>query len=433
MRILIISRTPWNNSNSFGNTFSNLFEGMADVEIFNICCQNGEMHNQVVKSAFQMTDKSVLHSIYKRKSKTGWLMTQKVENSENKLNQQLATETVKKRRLIFFMMRDWIWKLGRWKKSKALNDFLKEVKPDMVYLPIYASPYMCDVQQFIVETLGVPVVGHISDDVYGCPANAFLLSKWYRTKLRKKLKKIINTCSYLEVFAKNMQEEYSRIFNKPCYLIGKGVQIDDIINIKPRIPQAQPLHFVYTGNIGDDRYKSLADIGKAINEAFGRDKAILDIYSATPLTKEMEEAICQYVCVKFHGQISKEEVVRVQQESDFLVHVEGFSPTAIFSAKMSFSTKIIDYMMTGKPLLAYGPLEVNSIQVLKENKVGLTATSQEELSVVFARLVEDNMDYQQLTDFTKQYLLKYRNIKKIQSDIFGRMKELVYVNEGFAN
>lgn len=53
---------------------------------------------------------------------------------------------------------------------------------------------------------------------------------------------------------------------------------------------------------------------KAINENLGDDKAILDIYSK-----------------------------------------------AIFSAKMSFSTKIIDYMMIGKTIVAYGPLEVNSI------------------------------------------------------------------------
>ena len=53
MRILVISSTTWDVSNSFGNTFSNLFDGMSDVEIYNICCRNGNNNNNVVKEAIQ--------------------------------------------------------------------------------------------------------------------------------------------------------------------------------------------------------------------------------------------------------------------------------------------------------------------------------------------------------------------------------------------
>ena len=423
MKILIVSSTPWDNTNSFGNTFSNLFEYMEGIEIYNLACRYGISNNTVVKKAVQLTDKAVLKSIYKWRFDPCWEMQDSTAITE--INQELSKSARKKRRTIFFIIRDMIWKLGCWKKSKTLNTFLEKVNPDIIYLPIYASPYMCDVQQFIIKKLGVPVVGHISDDVYGYPPNASLLSKWYRTRLRKKLRKLIKTCSYLEVFAQNMKEEYERIFNKHCYLIGKGVQIDDITSIKTSIPQSKPLHFTYTGNIGDDRYKSLVDIGKAINEAFGEDKAVLDIYSATSLTDEMKDAFNQYACVKFHGRINKEEVIKVQQEADFLVHVEGFSSMAIFSARMSFSTKIIDYMMMRKPILAFGPQEVNSIQVLKENQVGLTAISQEELREIMNNILADQVDYERLTENTKQYLLKNRNIIEIQKGIYQRINNLV--------
>ena len=66
MRLLIISRTPWNDSNSFGNTFSNLFSGMEDMEIFHICCQSGASDNQLTVRSFQMTEESVLKSIFGR-------------------------------------------------------------------------------------------------------------------------------------------------------------------------------------------------------------------------------------------------------------------------------------------------------------------------------------------------------------------------------
>lgn len=64
MRILIISRTPWDESDSFGNTFSNLFGGMDNVEIYKICCQGGLLNSSIVNKAYLMTDFSVLSTVF---------------------------------------------------------------------------------------------------------------------------------------------------------------------------------------------------------------------------------------------------------------------------------------------------------------------------------------------------------------------------------
>ena len=430
MRVLIISSTTWDNANSFGNTFSNLFEGMENVEIYNIACRHGISNNSIVSKAVQLTDKSVLKSIYKWGFDPCWEMQESVDTKGN--NKELSQTARKKRRTISFIIRDMIWKLGRWKKSKTLTAFLEEINPDVIYLPIYASPYMCDLQQYIIKKLNIPVVGHISDDVYGYLPKGSLLAKWYRARLRKKIKKLINTCSYLEVFAKNMQEEYSKLFNKPCYLIGKGIQAQEITKVDIQKPAGQLLHFVYTGNIGGERYKSLASIGQVMANVFC-ENAVLDIYSATPLTEEMKQEFDKYSCIKFHGAISREKVIQIQQDAHFLVHVEGFSSLAIFSAKMSFSTKIIDYMLMSKPIVAFGPEEVNSIQVLKENEVGLNASSQEQLISIFEDIKNDNIDYTKLTAKTKEYLTKNRNIKEIQSGIAERINKLIDQDESFTN
>lgn len=431
MRILIISSTTWDNANSFGNTFSNLFEGMENVEIYNIACRHGVSNNTLVKKSVQLTDKSVLKSIYMPRFDPCWEIQESIATQEN--NQEISEAARKKRRTVSFIIRDMIWKLGRWKRSRALNAFLAEVRPDVVYLPIYASPYMCDIQRFIVNKSAVPVVGHISDDVFGFPPKTSLLGRWYRTVLRKKIKKLIAECSYLEVFAQNMKEEYSQKFDKPCHLIGKGVPGEIIDTIKIDAPGKKQLHFVYTGNIGDDRYRALVDIGETISEVFTAQEAVLDIYSTTSLTDEMKALIFGCDAIKFHGGISREEVEKVQQDADFLVHVEGFSERAIFSARMSFSTKIIDYMLMAKPILAFGPDEVNSIQTLKNHRVGLTASSMSELHDIMEELAKGSVDYEGLTSSVKDYLTKYRNIKEIQAGIYQRLDELVNKNEGLTN
>ena len=230
MKILVISNTPWNNSNSFGNTFSNMFDGMQDVEIYNICCRHGESNNSIVKQAVQMTDKAVLKSAYSFKYDPCWKIETTNETSDE--NEEVSIKARQNRKTISFIIRDLIWKIGRWKRSKTLLGFINEIKPDIIYLPIYASPHICRVQNFIIKKLGVPVVGHISDDVYGVPPKASLLAKLYRRSLRRNLRKLFSKCQYLEVFAENMQEEYSRLFGIKCHLIGKGVSKEIIDKIR---------------------------------------------------------------------------------------------------------------------------------------------------------------------------------------------------------
>ena len=37
MRVLAISRAPWRNDNSIGNTFTDLFGDLPDVEVYSLC------------------------------------------------------------------------------------------------------------------------------------------------------------------------------------------------------------------------------------------------------------------------------------------------------------------------------------------------------------------------------------------------------------
>ena len=71
MKVLVFSGTPWSSDNSFGNTFSNLFSGLEDVEIANIYCKYGQPDTAVVSRCFQMTEKSLLQNLKNRKSPPG--------------------------------------------------------------------------------------------------------------------------------------------------------------------------------------------------------------------------------------------------------------------------------------------------------------------------------------------------------------------------
>ena len=421
MRVLVISSTPWDVSNSFGNTFSNLFDGMDDVEIYNICCRNGENNNTVVKEAIQATDKSLLKSIYKFGYDPFWKMEVSSHNAEN---QHLSETAMKKRKPIYFFIRDMIWKMGKCKKSKVLNDFLKEVNPDIVYLPIYAQHYMCDVQKIIIDKLNVPVVGHISDDVYGMKPNmkGFEKSRW--KKLQKKVATLIKKCAYLEVFAENMAKEYSEKFGVTCHLIGKGVKTQDIPEIVT-FDKKDKLKMVYTGVLSQYRFDTLMNLGKSLKKSCTNDEITLDVYSQTILTEEMKDALDECPNVNFKGRIDRETVDTVQSEAYMLLHIEGFNDEAIHASKMSFSTKIIDYMLKGKTIFAIGSQEINSIMVLDSKNLGVVAKSVDEIDVKIKQLINGEIDINQILQNVDGYLRTDRNIDLIRQGIKTRMEKLI--------
>jgi hypothetical protein len=98
---------------------------MENVEIYNIACSHGIFNNTVVKKAVQLTDKSVFKSIYKWMFDPCWEIQGNVNGAGS--NQELSEVARKKRRTSAFIIRDMIWKLGRWKKSKTLTAFLNPV------------------------------------------------------------------------------------------------------------------------------------------------------------------------------------------------------------------------------------------------------------------------------------------------------------------
>lgn len=428
MKILIISRTPWDNDNSFGNTFSNLFSGMEDVTVYNICCQGGKINNSVTHKSYQMSETMLINGLFGKP--TGRIVEgDKPEETITTDDLSVIKKVSVKRTNIALMVRDLIWKVCNWKNEKALDDFLKEAKPDVIYLPIYASWYMCDIQQYFIKKTGAKVVGHISDDVYSYPKDFFCspLTLFYKLILRNKLRSLISKTEYLEVFAENMKMEYEKTFKKECFFIGKGVtqaQINQIPQYTKEVNNNALIHIVYTGNIGGERFEILSRIGEAIDKSF-KGKAVIDVYTQTTLSKKDLSILESIQSINLCGSISANEVKSVQRNANVLLHMEGFSKKSVYETRMSFSTKIIDYMLTGVPIFAVGPEEINSISFLKSNNLAVVATSDNEISDCLECLIIGSNEIEDKLHNIKSILRKEKDIIVIQNGIYQRLTSLL--------
>ncbi len=391
MRILVVSATPWNNNNSFGISYSNIFKGINDMEFANISFSRilEQTDSEIVSKSFQITPKMLVKNLINKKAHVGVQGYVSIEKqNEQNIEQTTVLKFAKKRRWqILFWARDLIWKIGRW-KSQELIDFIDDFNPDMLFVPIYFSSYLNDILQFIKEYTNVPMIGYISDDCY--TLRQFSLSPLYwidRLYKRRKVRKSIEQCELLYVISDIQKEEYEKIFTPPCKILTKCADFSGeapLSNISE-----DELHLVYAGNISKGRGESLSYITEAVEALNKEGKNIkFDIYSGTPLTKKLNESLNRQGSA-FRGRVSYEEVRESEKNADIVIHVEGLSLKERLAVHQSFSTKLVDFFEMGKCIFAVGSYDEAFAKHLIDNDAAVVATRREEVYSKLKNLIEN--------------------------------------------
>lgn len=390
MKILIVSNTPWSKENSFGNSFSNIFEGIPDLEFANISCRTVTDLDPIVSACFEISEKSLLKHLKDKRSPSGKKIDiEALKNCKKSAEESnIKTFARKKRWQVLFWARDIIWTLGRW-KSQELLDFIDDFKPDLIFQPVYYSSYLNDIACFIQEYTNVPMLGYISDDCY--TLRQFSLSPLYwidRLHKRKKVKKTIEKCKILYVISEIQKRDYEKAFGVPCKILTKSADFTEPPQLKT--PYNTPLQLVFTGNIGTNRWKSLAVIAQALQELNQNGtKAELRIYTATPLTAKMQKALQIDGASYLMGMVPASAIPQIQSEADMLVHAEALDLKNRLAVRQSFSTKLVDYFKAARPILAVGPKDVASIDHLLQNNCALVADNAADFAVMLSDCLEN--------------------------------------------
>ncbi len=414
MRILVLSNTPWADDNSFGNSYSNIFNGIQGLQFANIYLQCGEPENNFDMCYFQITEKSLLRNLIDSKKPSGMQVFPK--DRRGRIPEKTAVkgfdQAKKMRWQIMFWARNFIWKIGRW-KSDRLNTFLDDFQPDLIFQPIYSKPYINDIALYIKEYTKVPMLGYISDDNY--TLRQFSISPLYwidRLWSRKKVKAVIEKCKILYVISQIQKEEYEKIFTPPCKILTKCADFSD--NAPEWELSENNIRMLYAGNIGEGRWNSLALISAAVTRLRREGYKIqLDIYTATPQTKKMRKVL-NVPGSKLHSSVSYEKVLEIQNKSDILVHAEGLSLKSRMAIHQSFSTKLVDYFSLGKCIFAIGAEDVASIKHLKDNDAAVIA---EDKRMVYNKIRWLLLDTSRILEFGKKAYYcgaKYHNRIEIQ-------------------
>ena len=431
MKILFLSLNPWRKDNSLGNSYSSIFGKMEDVEIAHIFSINKEPdYEKNITRYYQINENDVIKSFFSLRRGVGvgkevtiysFEDAKKSEEGENASLYSKGVSTWKKHHWILLAWgRELLWRFGNI-NYKGLIDFIKDFNPDIFFLSFGNIFITNRLALYIKEQTGVPLVVHMQMDHYTLKRVSFNPLFWIDKCLKRAMiRRLAKKTDLFFCISERLKNELEEKLHVPCKVLYKIP--DGGRSSKPYKEIHNPVRFLFTGNIGANRWKTLALLAKSLNKLqFGH----LDIYTANPITKEIEKRLNIEGYSTIHDPVSQDEVIRLQNEADVLVHVEAFDLKNRLLVSGAISTKIMDYLSVGRSILAIGSYDIDSMAFLREGNAAMMAHSEVELINVLNKLKADNsilFDYAQRgIDYAREHL----DADKMRSDFYRELKQVI--------
>ena len=415
MKILIITRNAWDDTNAIGNTLSTFFGSMEEVEFANIYFRSSRPNNKLCKNYYQTSETEVLKK---------WFSPQKIGRrfvlaADKEI--QTASAGKKEKTLIRFIQKygvkpaykisDRLWYSKKWINDNFKN-FIESFSPDMVFSFVKSAPQYYLTIQYLRENYNIPLLSWIADDEY-----TGLLQNNSQKEIQN-LKYILNESAVVKGCSEEICEYYNSIFDCNATPFYKGCDLST--PVKDTV--GAPIEMVYAGNL---LYGRLDIIGKIADAIEGKNVSF-KIYSNTALlSTEIQEYFGQKQCTKYMGKKEYEVIKQQLSCADIVVHVESFEDSQILKTRYSFSTKIIDYLQSGSVVLAIGPKEISSIKYIEKIPGTYVIDNLDHLQTDFDHLLSEASDFCHRAKKTREFAQQYHDGTVISKQLTETINRIV--------
>ena len=327
---------------------------------------------------------------------------------------------VRKHRSSFFLyVRELLWRMGGW-KTRELQDFIHDFNPDVLFFVGDPLPLMNRLHRYVLKLTGLPAAIFMMDDIWSYKNGHTLL----RYQLRREVRNLIPACKAHFAISEMMKREYDDLFNINCVILTKGIAEREI---KPDFSHLHhPIQMVYTGKLIYGRDKSLAKVAEAISEinANGSIKVELHIYTQTEITPQLDKTLNIQGNSFLHKPFPYSEIEKILKESDIVLLVESLERKQKYIARLSFSTKVADYLACGKCIVAIGDKEIAPVDYLKRNNAALVCSDYDEIKGQILSLLNEPERIVRLGENGFYLGISKHNEKLMQKRLLSEIKRI---------
>ncbi len=426
-KVLIVSRGTWNDAKGTSSTLSNLFRNYDPEKLAHIYIESKLPSTNCCHKFFQISEFSLIYKLFRWNQKTGHVIDKKA-NQKNPTEEKIASQEEKTmsyvrghRSYFYSFLRNILWSFNGW-KSNDLRQFVQDFSPNVIWLDGSPLPFMYKIYDHILKVATCPASIFMQDDVYTYKSCNSFISKIRKFGLRKKVMHTTKLCCNMFVASPKMKIEYDEIFGVDSTFIAKSIEYANNDNHIHELHH--PIKMVYLGQVIYGRIYSLIAIAEAlkiINE--NGCKLQLSIYTNNYISNDLKEKLLVSPDVNLLPPVPYSEVPKIVNDSDVVVFVESFYPKYRNVARLSFSTKISDYLASGKCIFAVGPDDSAPIEYFNNEDAALVSTDISDIKNVLLKLTNTDL----VTEYAhKARLCGIKNHDKNAMDerVFGKLMEI---------
>jgi glycosyltransferase involved in cell wall biosynthesis len=391
-RLLFVTSAAFNRVSGGGVTFTNLFRGWPRDRI-------ATAHNDPIPVSTEICDRyyrlgpceidtwPVLRSLRRRYLRP---------DTEHLSSQSLILDGARRvglpQRVKFFVFGDGLPEHGT--LSPDLEDWIARFRPDLLYTPL-GGIGMMEVVHKIRNRFGLPLVVHFMDDWQEAIYRGGLYSPIQRRRMRRLIADLVGSASACLGICDAMCEAYRHRFGRDFTAFQNTIDVSRWSAFARTEPGAgRKLRLLYTGSVlSFAQSESLIECCTAVAALRRQGLEIaLDIYSPPGDVARFRDRLLQDEAIRLHDVIGEDEAYfRILAAADILLLPVNFDDHSMRYIHLSLPTKVPSYLVSGTPILVYGPAGMAQVDYARQAGWGLVVDRRDGEALVAAirRLAED--------------------------------------------
>lgn len=379
-RTLIISNNALSVTSNNGKTLNALFSTLNCANVAQIYFNKETPSSRVTEKYYRVTDiEQAKSALQKNRFSAGSAIppshhSRPTKTKSPKIKRKILSAINKYAETVKLLSRE--VSFSSIKRNKKILSWINEFNPQHIFLVAGNNLFTIDFAIHLSKKLSIPITTYITDDyvITGTPTGPF--SHKYSEKLVKKYAEILSISRSVFFIGDLMKEHFAKKFGVTGETLINCSLIEDPSKFSPPTPDHHKrIRAIYAGGLHLGRDKSIIAFAKLLKDTCQKleIEPTFDLYSHQAIS-EYTKSEFNSCGVNFKGGLPWDELKRELKKSDFLLHVESFEKRNQRKTMLSVSTKIPEYLSSGKCVVAYGPESVASIKILAENNIGITIT-----------------------------------------------------------
>ena len=274
--------------------------------------------------------------------------------------------------------------------TRGLMKRVRAFAPDC----IYTLGNSIDTMKLAVKLsrkLNIPIVPHFMDNWQASHRYGPDRYPYHLRRTQVWLKKMYDRTEKALAISPKMAAEYEEKWNKPHYALMNSVDVGYYHEGCHEKREADGTFVLtYAGGLHLNRYQSIMELGRAIDErnATAKTPVRLVVYTDDKSIANYGEELKTVKALELNTYVPHDRILEVYRNCDALVHIESFDEAYREFILYSMSTKISEFLSTGRPVLLYAPADIFACEYLKENGAGIVVSRADELNAALDAITD---------------------------------------------